>query len=59
MAELFLDYFKTRWAMEKAKLGNATENKFIEDSDFLYAPASARKKCSDLFPVLASRVDTS
>jgi len=49
MAELFLDYFKTRWEMEKARLADAAGNELIEDGDFIYAPPSAKKKCSELF----------
>ncbi|MGZ8225204.1 MAG: hypothetical protein ACXWT3_01035 [Methylococcaceae bacterium] len=49
MADLFLDYFKKRWAMEKEKLYGPTENALIENADFIYAPTSARKKCADLY----------
>lgn len=49
MAELFLDYFKTRWEMEKEKLYDSTGKKDVENKDFIYAPASAREKCSELF----------
>ncbi|MGZ8215525.1 MAG: hypothetical protein ACXWTP_13620 [Methylosarcina sp.] len=50
MAELFLDYFKTRWAMEKTKLYDDSDKECEVNSDFLYAPASAKKRCADLFP---------
>jgi hypothetical protein len=49
MADLFVDYFKKRWEMEKEKLYDSTGNDLVENSDFIFAPVSARKKCSDLF----------
>jgi hypothetical protein len=49
MAELFLDYFKTRWEMEKEKLYGATGKEPGENKDFIFAPASAREKCIELF----------
>ena len=49
MAELFLDYFKTRWEMEKEKLYGTTGKEIVENKDFIYAPASAREKCIELF----------
>jgi hypothetical protein len=49
MADLFVDYFKKRWEMEKEKLYDSTGNELVENSDFIFAPVSARKKCSDLF----------
>jgi hypothetical protein len=49
MAELFLDYFKKRWEMEKEKLYDEAGNESIENNDFIYAPSSARKKCANLF----------
>ena len=48
MSELFLDYFKKRWEMEKEKLYIAG-NQNIESQDFIHAPASAREKCAELF----------
>ena len=49
MAELFLDYFKTRWEMEKEKPCGDTEKELVENKDFIYAPASAKEKCIELF----------
>jgi len=49
MTELFLDYFKTRWEMEKEKLYGATGKEVAENEDFIFAPASAREKCIELF----------
>jgi hypothetical protein len=49
MAELFLDYFKTRWEMEKEKLYGAIGKEVAENKDFIFAPASAREKCIELF----------
>jgi hypothetical protein len=47
MPDLFLDYFQRRWMVERNKLGKAVkENSLYED--FLYAPASAKKKCISL-----------
>lgn len=47
MPDLFLDYFQRRWMIEKSKLAKADkENQPY--SDFLYAPASARKQCIEL-----------
>ncbi|MEQ1530342.1 MAG: hypothetical protein ABL925_13585 [Methylococcales bacterium] len=48
MSELFLDYFKKRWEMEKDKL-DSTENQDAQLKDFIHAPASARAKCTELF----------
>ena len=48
IAELFLDYFKKRWEMEKEKQRDAAGNEHVEDSNFIYAPASAKQLCSDL-----------
>ena len=48
MSELFLDYFKKRWEMEKEKLYIAG-NQNIESQDFIHAPVSAREKCAELF----------
>ena len=48
MAELFLDYFKKRWEMEKEKQHDSTGNEQVEDSNFIYAPASVKQLCSNL-----------
>ncbi len=48
LADLFLDYFKRRWEMEKEKHYDAAENEQLENSDFIYAPASAKQLCSNL-----------
>jgi hypothetical protein len=48
MSELFLDYFKKRWAMEKEKL-YAPQNGSVENQYFIYAPASAKDKCVELY----------
>ncbi|MGR9086247.1 MAG: hypothetical protein ACU841_04135 [Gammaproteobacteria bacterium] len=46
LVEPFLDYFKKRWEMEK----EIFDDTHGESEDFLYAPASAKKKCAELFP---------
>jgi len=48
MSELFLDYFKKRWDMEKEQL-YAAENQDVQPEDFIHAPAAAREKCAELF----------
>lgn len=48
MSELFLDYFKKRWEMEKEKLYEAGSQD-VEPKDFIYAPKSAREKCTERF----------
>ncbi|MDD2659285.1 MAG: hypothetical protein PHY54_06320 [Methylococcales bacterium] len=48
LADLFLDYFKRRWEMEKEKHYDAAGNEQLENSDFIYAPASAKQLCSNL-----------
>jgi hypothetical protein len=48
MSELFLDYFKKRWAMEKEKL-YAPQNGSVENQYFIHAPASAKDKCVELY----------
>lgn len=48
MSELFLDYFKKRWEMEKEKL-SALGNQDNGPEDFIHAPASAKEKCLELF----------
>jgi len=47
MSDLFLDYFKKRWEMEKAKFNPATESD--DNKTFLHAPSLARDKCLGLF----------
>jgi len=47
MADLFFDYFATRWAMEKSRLDDGTGQ--AESADFIYAPATAKQRCSELF----------
>jgi hypothetical protein len=48
MPDLFLDYFKKRWEMEKEKLDGCGINP-SEPDNFIHAPASARAKCLELF----------
>jgi hypothetical protein len=48
MSDLFLDYFKKRWELEKAKLHNP-ENESDDNMDFIYAPNLAKEKCIELF----------
>lgn len=48
LADLFLDYFKKRWEMEKEKLHDTAGNEHLENNDFIYAPASAKQICSNL-----------
>lgn len=47
MPDLFLDYFQRRWLAERKKLDQADKEK-LAYRDFLYAPESARKKCTNL-----------
>ena len=47
MPDLFLDYFQRRWIAERKKLDQADKEK-LAYNDFLFAPASARKKCTSL-----------
>jgi hypothetical protein len=47
MSELFLDYFKKRWDIEKEKL-YAQGNQDVHSKDFIHAPAAAREKCAEL-----------
>ena len=47
MPDLFLDYFQRRWLVERNKLEQADKEN-LAYNDFLYAPASARKKCTGL-----------
>ena len=47
MPDLFLDYFQRRWLAEINKLDLADKQN-LAYNDFLYAPASARKKCTSL-----------
>lgn len=46
MSELFLNYFKKRWEMEKEKSYPSTQED--ELLDFIYAPAAAKQKCTEL-----------
>ncbi|MGR9115362.1 MAG: hypothetical protein ACU85E_06315 [Gammaproteobacteria bacterium] len=48
MPNLFSDYFQRRWITEMRKLALADKENSNYD-DFLFAPASARKKCTMLF----------
>ncbi|WP_340122734.1 hypothetical protein [Methylobacter svalbardensis] len=48
MSELFLDYFKKRWEMEKEKL-HVPENEIDENKNFIHAPSLAIDKCVELF----------
>jgi hypothetical protein len=54
MPDLFLDYFQKRWIAERKKLDQADKEN-LAYKDFLYAPASARKKCTSLICELARR----
>jgi len=47
MPDLFLDYFHRRWMVERHKL-TTVDNEKAPYNDFIYAPASARKKCFSL-----------
>ena len=47
MPDLFLDYFQRRWMIERNKLAKA-DKEDLPYSDFLYAPALAKKKCISL-----------
>ena len=47
MPDLFSDYFQRRWNTERRKLTQADKDNSAYQ-DFLYAPASARKKCLQL-----------
>jgi hypothetical protein len=47
-ADMFLEYFKKRWEMEKEKQHDAAGNEHVEHGDFIYAPASAKQICSSL-----------
>ncbi|MDO9169235.1 MAG: hypothetical protein Q7U18_09130 [Methylobacter sp.] len=44
MPDLFLDYFHRHWMIERHNLTMADKDKSLYN-DFVYAPASARKKC--------------
>lgn len=46
--DLFHDYFKKRWQLEKEKLHAAAGNEQVENSNFIYAPTSAKQICSNL-----------
>jgi len=47
MPDLFIDYFHRRWMVERHKLTTVDKEK-SSYNDFIYAPASARKKCFSL-----------
>ncbi len=49
LSELFIDYFKKRWDMEKEKHSLAKNDALVEDQDFIYAPAAAKETCRELF----------
>ena len=51
LADLFLDYFKKRWEMEKEKHHGAAGNEELENSDFIYASASAKHCVPILFRI--------
>ena len=47
MPDLFTEYFQRRWCTERKKLSRAEKENLPYD-DFLYAPASAKQKCTEL-----------
>jgi len=47
MPDLFADYFQRRWCAEREKLGLAEKDN-APYQDFLYAPAAAKQKCTQL-----------
>ena len=47
MPDLFADYFQRRWCAERNKLG-AAEKEQSSYPDFLFAPMSAKQKCTEL-----------
>jgi len=47
MPDLFAEYFQRRWCAEREKLGLA-EKDSAPYQDFLYAPAAAKQKCTQL-----------
>jgi len=47
MPDLFAEYFQRRWCAERKKLGLAEKDN-APYPDFLYAPASAKQKCTQL-----------
>jgi len=47
MPDLFAEYFQRRWCAERQKLGLAEKDNAAYQ-DFLYAPASAKQKCTQL-----------
>ncbi|MEC4749616.1 hypothetical protein [Methylomicrobium sp. Wu6] len=49
LADLFFDYFKTRWEIEKSRLDTDDRAGQNESDDFICAPASAKKLCSTLY----------
>jgi hypothetical protein len=53
MPDLFSDYFQRRWNAERRKLALADKEGSVYE-DFLYAPATAKKKCAQLANVMGS-----
>jgi len=49
MADLFFDYFKTRWEIERSKLSAGDNSGQAEPADFIHAPAAAKKLCLTLY----------
>ncbi|MGR8941932.1 MAG: hypothetical protein ACU83V_05830 [Gammaproteobacteria bacterium] len=49
MADLFYDYFETRWDMEKSRLSGEEITGPAEAADFIYAPAGAKTLCMTLW----------
>ena len=47
MPDLFAEYFQRRWCAERQKLGLAEKDN-ASYQDFLYAPAAAKQKCTQL-----------
>jgi hypothetical protein len=47
MPDLFAEYFQRRWCKERKKLFLA-EKENLSYEDFLYAPSSAKQKCTEL-----------
>ncbi len=48
LTDLFVDYFRKRWDFEKERINHLEPEELKENSDFLFAPASAEKQCSML-----------
>jgi len=49
MADLFFDYFKTRWEIERSQLGAGDNSGQAEPANFIHAPAAAKKLCLTLY----------